>query len=470
MAKLFERLFGWAKKAKQPPQTAYDSFAEYDAEYIAYCIEQEQVVSGLEEKLHTSDDPEEIATQTLKAACRFYGADWAGIIEVDLDLGLWTPGWWYSPNPHIKTIDKIQGYENAMFMPSWINAMQRNEPIVVLDTGGLEKTSPQEHQMYQRLKANSVIAVPFGPNPVGFLAVRNPTRYRTLVSTMSILAYVLHRAMAQQKTIERAKMALSPDRIQTDRDIIVNLFGGMEIRTKGGIWREHDFNSPKSSRAIAYILLHRKTAHSALAIADALYPEDNSDADTINKNVRGYIYRFRKSFEPISDYKLIEYMANGYRVNSVLHVMTDLEQFEGLWEQAQKDIPIPTKVNLLKSAIALYKGSVFESACGDHWLTGIATEYRMKYIGMVNELLSILAQSGDYDSVHHFALTSLKLVPENVKAHYWLVYSMFHSGTVELARTALQQAKMVLTEEEFFVLKRFIAKDETLCRGQLFEE
>ncbi len=84
-------------------------------------------------------------------------------------------------------------------------------------------------------------------------------------------------------------MALTPEEIKSDKDIIINFFGDMEIITQDGVWKEHDFNSPKSSRAVAYVMLQRKTAHSALAIADALYPEDTADVDTINKNIRGYM-------------------------------------------------------------------------------------------------------------------------------------------------------------------------------------
>ncbi len=138
-------------------------------------------------------------------------------------------------------------------------------------------------------------------------------------------------------------MALTPDEIKTDNDVIINFFGGMEITTSAGVWKEQDFNSPKSSRAVAYIMLNRKKAHSPLAIADALYPEDGSDIDTINKNIRGYIYRFRKSFEPICKSKLIEYTTNGYGFNPSANVMSDLQKFEKLWNQTRKDIPVPQK-------------------------------------------------------------------------------------------------------------------------------
>lgn len=470
MANLFRNIFKQIEKPQSiHPPSIPQEFSQYEAEYIEYCIDQEQAVSKLETCLHATDDPKEIAMKTLKTACDFYGADWASVVEIDLSLGIWAHGWWHNPDPKITTIQYADEFETLKPMERWIEAMRRNEPIVVPDIKASSVTQ-EERCVYEKLHAHSVMAFPFGPNPVGFLVLRNPTRYMGRISTMKTLAFVLHRAMAQRNTIEQARMALSPDEIRSEEDIIINFFGGMEITTSAGVWKSREFNAPKSSRAVAYILLQGRSSHSALTIAEALYPEDNSDVDTINKYVRGYIYRFRKSFEPICKHKLIEYTQNGYRINPELNVMTDLQKFEGLWRQVQKDIPIPQKVHALKHAIKLYKGPVLGNSSDNHWLVGIATDYKIKYITMVNELLSILAQFEDYDGVHHFAMNAINLVPENVKAHYWLIHAIFHSGVVALAKQEIRQAKIRLTADEFDTLQKFIGKDKTLPYGQLFDE
>ena len=88
---------------------------------------------------------------------------------------------------------------------------------------------------------------------------------------------------------------------------------------------------------------------------------------------------------------------------------------------------------------------------------------------MVDELLSIFARFEDYDGIHHFATQALNLVPENVKAQYWLVYSIYHSGVVALAKREIEKAKCRLTSEEFDTLQKFICKDESLPYGQLFD-
>lgn len=471
MASLFGSLFGRAeKKSEEPFQPVPPKTLKYDQEYTDYCVELEQTVSALEAYLHTSDDPKEIAMETLKTACQFYGGDWAGILDVDLELDVWNPLWWYNLRSYDRTMMLFQEFEIAKFMPNWVRSLNDGSPIIVTDIKAVQKEYPQEYEVYKRLEVESVIGVPFGPNPVGFLAIRNPTRYIERPSMMSILAYVLHRAMAQQKTIDSAKMTLSLDEIQSDKDIIINFFGSMALYTSAGVLHERDFNSPKSSRVATYLMLNRKSAHSPLEIVEALWPESEDKWETLSTYIRGYVRTFRKAFSLISPYQLIESTANGYQINHDFHIMTDLQQFDLLWEQAQHAVTIPHKVDLLKRAVDLYKGSVFENACDEHWIIGTVTHYKMRYIGIVNELLATLDQAEDYTGVQQYAARAIELTPENVKAHYWLIHAMSHLGALELAKNEITRAKSLLTGEEFSNLKKYVMQDNTLPFSILFAD
>ena len=52
-----------------------EDLAQYDDEFLRYCVEREQVETRLESTLHQTDDPEEIMNTTLKAVCDFYGEE-----------------------------------------------------------------------------------------------------------------------------------------------------------------------------------------------------------------------------------------------------------------------------------------------------------------------------------------------------------------------------------------------------------
>jgi DNA-binding transcriptional activator of the SARP family len=326
----------------------------------------------------------------------------------------------------------------------------------------VQREHPEEYKIYKHLHVDSVIGVPFGPNPVGIFAIRNPTRYVKYDSALNVFAYVVHRAMAQQKTIDSSRLALAPEEIKTDKDIIVNFFGSMSIGTSKGVLTERELNAPKCSRVITYLLLNPKSSFHPLPIVSTLWPEEEDKWEATASYVRNYIHKFKKAFDLISPYPLIVHSGTGYGINPELNIMTDLKQFDLLIDEAQHTNLIPHKVELLKKAVALYKGPVFENADGELWIKPIATKYRLLYIGILNELLSTLDDVEDFAGVRQYAAKAVELVPENIRAHYWLLHAMNHLGTLELARNHVTHAKEILTAEEFATLKKYVTRDTTM--------
>ena len=49
-----------------------EKLAQYDDEYLLYCVEKDRVETVLESTLHETDDPKEIIDVTLKTVCEFY--------------------------------------------------------------------------------------------------------------------------------------------------------------------------------------------------------------------------------------------------------------------------------------------------------------------------------------------------------------------------------------------------------------
>lgn len=176
------------EKKERPPN---------DDGYMRYCIELEQALRDLETYLLTCDDPKEIAMQALKTACTFYGGDWAGTLEIDLDFDVWAPVWWYNPGIQDRTNQLILEFESSDSMSRWINAMRLGKNIVIPDVKAIKEENPEEYAVYERLLVQSLIAVPFIPSPMGFLVIRNPSRYIDRSSMLSALAYALQRAICR---------------------------------------------------------------------------------------------------------------------------------------------------------------------------------------------------------------------------------------------------------------------------------
>ena len=429
-------------------QTGQNS-AESQNEYIQYAQEVESTLGILESQLHDSDDAGEIIQNAMKTACEFYQGDWVGFLQVDLELGLWTPYVWYNPHENDQTAILLQEFESSEFFSRWIDALHQNDALYFQSREELVDPSPHELELYKHLDVRCLLAVPVKPRPTGFLVVRNPQRYITRSSMLQMLAYVLLSSINEQKLMQSMKMSFSPENIKKDTDVIIHLFGNLEIYTSSGVLRESDLKSPKICRLLAYMLLNRKVTIPPREIAEVLWPEETLETDNASKNLRALIFRLRQSFSLISSYPLIETTPTGYRLNPELNIMTDLQAFEKYWQAAQHSQFVMEKVEILKKALDLYKGNVLESAADEHWLIPTASHYSLRYTGMVNELLKTLAEEKDFHNLHRYAAQALSIDSGNRSAYYWLIYAMLKMGATELAKTQVKIAEENLTEEDF---------------------
>lgn len=85
---------------------------ELDTENVQCALDFENTMNELETQLYYRHlPPKEVALRVMEAACKFYDADWCGLIQVDLDLGLWKPLWWHNEFIHNRSynlmIDKF---------------------------------------------------------------------------------------------------------------------------------------------------------------------------------------------------------------------------------------------------------------------------------------------------------------------------------------------------------------------------
>ena len=130
---------------------------QYDDEYLRYCVEKDLVETVLESTLHETDDPKEISDLTLKTVCDFYGGDWSGVMDIDMDTCLWRPVCWFrAGGANDTTLERLSGLEDAEVMPRWLESMKSASPIVLTDTSEIRESCPVEYALYERLDARSI--------------------------------------------------------------------------------------------------------------------------------------------------------------------------------------------------------------------------------------------------------------------------------------------------------------------------
>ena len=194
------------KKIQNAIQRMSSKTTEAEEEYIQYAQEVEHTLCLLEKHLHDSDDSAEILQNTLKTACDFYQGDWVGFLEMDLELGLWTPNVWYKADDDDQTKVLLKEFESSEFLPRWIDAMRNNDAIYIQNIDNLKDATPEELKLYEHLEIKSLLAVPVKPRPTGFLVVRNPQRYAARSSMLQMLGFVLLSALNEQNLIRSLRM------------------------------------------------------------------------------------------------------------------------------------------------------------------------------------------------------------------------------------------------------------------------
>lgn len=415
-------------------------------EYIQYTNEMDQYVTELVDGLHNSDDPTEILQETLVAVTEFYDGDWAGVMEADLTMKVWSTYWWYNRKTGGMTPNRFGDLEDGEYLWRWIEAMTKGTPMVIEDVEDLKEISPVEYQFLKANNVQSMIAVPFWKRPTGFLIVRNPKRYVRRTSVLKALAFVAVSSINEKRLMDSTKLTLTPDIIKKDTDIVINLFDHFQIITSKGVLVEADLKSPKMVSLIVYLLLRKRSSVSSLEIFHNLWPDE--DDDRAVSNVKVLVYRLQQTFGLISDYRLIESSKRGYCINPELNIITDTQIFEEYWNQAQITADLSAKGHLLKKAMDIYKHGVLPEYGGEIWLMHTVAHYSLRYMGVINQLLSTLDKANDYVCIHEYANIALQSVPGSADAYYWLIYAMHHLGTPEIARNELHAAKQALTPED----------------------
>ena len=428
-------------------------------EYVQYAISFEKELRTLEAKLHSEEDPELIAKLTLMAAAEFYDGDWCGIIEGDLEMEAWCPVLWYDCETKGMTETRFRELEELTSFESWVQALYDCKPVIIPDTKVYKDSNPGEYELYSRCKADSIIAVPFWKNPIGFMIVRNPKKYIEYSSFLQMLAYVVFSSVTEKKLLDRESKSFSPETIKKDTDVIVNLLGKLEIITSKGVLKEEELNAPVTCRFLAYMFLHRKQANHPSIIYEAIWEDD--DFSKAGSKVKATVFRVNSAFSIVSNEKLIVSTVQGYQINPKLNIIMDVELFDEYWHQAQNTVTLQAKIELLKNATQLYRGDVFESASGEHWLLSHEIAYKYKCLGIYNELMKAYFDTQNYASVQYYAGNALKIDPANADAYYWMIRAMKKKDSMSMVKGELKMAEHVLdpTEYEELIKKLDKVKD-----------
>ena len=428
--------------------------SEEDEENCDYAVALQKCLIDLANEVYGLTDPRDISQRVLRQTCDFYDADWCGIFDVDRMLKLLVPFWWYNRATGGMTQTKLDDGGVYGNFTRWMDALNTNTPVYVDDIGKIKESNPEEYAVYSKQEVRSILAVPYHKREKGFLVLRNSKKYGDKPEMLQIMANILVAEINEQKLLERMKA--ESENMDTSAEIVINLFGGLEIITGKGTLSEAEIKSPLACKLLVLLMMNRHRSMTGRELADALWPD--ADYTDPTGKLRTLLYRFRTTFRLLSDKELIVTSANGYRINSELSIRTDYEDFERICEVSKKAYDRYQKKELLCKAVKLYRGKLFPTGSGEHWLLACNSKYHLQYLAIVEELMNLLHSEKNYSMMHEYAMMAVSVEPDNPTVLFWLIVALRKHGAIDMAKEHLESARIRLLNEEYQELEeRLIA-------------
>lgn len=113
-----------------------------EMEYVRYAVEIERTIHRLHGEIAGCEDPKKVAMSVMETISRFYDADWCGIIHIDLDVGVWTPLWWYDAKNGPMAPNICKEFELADYCERWLECLKNRVAIKIPDVEKIREENP----------------------------------------------------------------------------------------------------------------------------------------------------------------------------------------------------------------------------------------------------------------------------------------------------------------------------------------
>lgn len=438
-------------------------------EDISFIVVAFKAIIQVEKDLHYAEDPIEIATTVMQAVCKVYDAEYCGILSVDEETAIWQPEIWFDVKKGPMKDTLIHQYELNEDYSNWVDCLKRQEPIVVRDTESVRTSNPTEYERYRRLEVRSVMGVPFGKHPLGFMVVKNLNRYFDHPELLQIACFVAMMMLRQKRRQETSQRIHEAEGCDDHRQLIrLNLLGPHSLEINGDRIDETILEHPNRRGwvVLIYLALHTYPQEQNKMFQE-LWPDE--DLEHAKMNTRKAISRLHGDLAFYDDVKVID-MRNGMlKLTDDVHIVTDAAEMEKLFRESKRTGDKESKIDLLKRAYSLYRRRVFESGetGNDVWLHLPTAHYSQMYIDITNDLLELLYTEGEYHETLHYGSASLEHEPGNARAYYWTILAAEKTGNETMIRSCCKAGREHLQDEEYDEVRRELIKTGFKCSQYL---
>lgn len=151
----------------------------------------------------------------------------------------------------------------------------------------------------------------------------NPKKHQDQGDLLRLLTYVLMMELNEYKVMQSLVAQAKKYNIHHDREIRIDLFGGLKISTISDVYGAEDF-TPDELDLLIWMALYPGETHNAKYMNTKIWGDNVADE---GQKTRRAISRIRNRGLNVSEFHLIEKVTEGYRLNPALDLKIDVVEF-----------------------------------------------------------------------------------------------------------------------------------------------
>jgi DNA-binding SARP family transcriptional activator len=188
--------------------------------------------------------------------------------------------------------------------------------------------------------------------------------------------------------------------------------GILEIRMLGNFDILYDgksiFNVGKHVNKIfeilKYMIINNEKELSPEIICESIWPD--KEYMDVRNTVTTYIFRLNKFLKSgnsskidVSQYLRIACQKGAYKLAISEKSLLDIKRFSTLYEKFEKEQNEENKIDLMRDAMALYRGELLADSGFDSWITPFRNYYRRMFLEINRNILSAFIAQGNHKEV-----------------------------------------------------------------------
>ncbi len=230
------------------------------------------------------------------------------------------------------------------------------------------------------------------------------------------------------------------------KHIKISMLGGLSVLVDGVSMLDSNTKINKPWQVLCFLVLNRRAPSAAVRLISNLWPEENlTDPANVLKNT---VYALRREFKNLDKdgTSPVLFENGGYLCNPAIRFEVDCEEFERSC-RAAAEAKGQEKLDLLQNAVELYRGELLPQLENEVWVMPLALYYRKQFAECVNELCTILQDSGRYSELLTTATAASGVDPLEEQYYLFTFRALYALGMHRVIIPTYHKTSRIFSEE-----------------------